>query len=455
VIDLGVMVPCEKILETARAEKVDVVGLSGLITPSLDEMVHVAREMERIGLTIPLLIGGATTSRQHTAVRVAPEYSPPTVHVLDASRAVSTVSALLDPNQRPGLDQRNRADQQALRELHSGRKVKPVISFGEAEANRARLAFDPPLLAKPSFLGRRILDDVPLQQLVEYIDWTFFFTAWELRGRFPQILEHPEQGEAARELYKNATRLLGHIVDGKLLCARGSYGFWPANSDGNDIVLFSDATRAEEVARFNMLRQQQTKTDSGAHLSLADFVAPLESGVIDHVGAFAVTAGIGCDALARRYEQDLDDYSAIICKALADRLAEAFAEMLHQRARKEWYAPGEALSSAELIDERFRGIRPAFGYPACPDHSEKRKLFNLLDAGTVGMSLTESCAMLPAASVSGIYLAHPEARYFNVGKIGRDQVVAYARRKGVSVAEVERWLGPNLGYEPAAESDAA
>jgi 5-methyltetrahydrofolate--homocysteine methyltransferase len=411
--------------------------------------------MERIGLTIPLLIGGATTSRQHTAVKVAPEYSQATVHVLDASRAVSTVSALLDPNQRPALDRQNRADQQALRELHSGRKVKPVIAFAEAEANRARLAFTPAQLATPSFLGRRVLDDVPLNQLVEYIDWTFFFTAWELRGRFPQILEHPEQGEAARELYKNATRLLGHIVDGKLLRARASYGFWPANNDGNDIVLYSDATRSVEVARFNMLRQQQTRSDGGAHLSLADFVAPLSSGVIDHVGAFAVTAGIGSDELARRYERDLDDYSAIICKALADRLAEAFAELLHQRARKEWYAPDETLTPADLIDERFRGIRPAFGYPACPDHSDKRTLFNLLDAGSVGMSLTESCAMLPAASVSGLYLGHPDARYFNVGKVGRDQVVAYAARKGVSVAEVERWLGPNLGYEPAAESDAA
>jgi 5-methyltetrahydrofolate--homocysteine methyltransferase len=453
VIDLGVMVPCEKILETARAEKVDVVGLSGLITPSLDEMVHVAKEMERVGMTVPLLIGGATTSRQHTAVKVAPGYSKETVHVLDASRAVSTVAALLDPNQRAVLDRKNREEQQSLRELHAGKRVKPVVAFAAAQANRPRLSFDQ--IATPSFTGRRALDDVPLGQLAEYIDWTFFFTAWELTGRFPQILEHPQQGEAARELYKNATRLLARIIDEKLLRARGSYGFWPANSDGNDIVLFGDASRRQEVARFNMLRQQQTRSDGGHHMSLADFVAPLDGGVVDYVGAFAVTAGIGVDELARGYERDLDDYSAIIGKALADRLAEAFAEMLHQRARREWYAPDEKLGPAELVDEKFRGIRPAFGYPACPDHSEKRKLFALLDAGGAGLSLTESCAMLPAASVSGIYLGHPESRYFNVGKIGRDQVVEYAARKNVSVAEVERWLGPNLGYEPSAESDAA
>jgi 5-methyltetrahydrofolate--homocysteine methyltransferase len=456
VIDLGVMVPCEKILEAVREHKVDVVGLSGLITPSLDEMVHVAREMERIGLTIPLLIGGATTSRQHTAVKVAPEYSRETVHVLDASRAVATVAALLDPVKRPELDRQNRVDQQALRDLHAGKRVKPVLPYAQAQANRPSIAWRAEDIARPSFTGRRALDDVPLAKLAEYIDWTFFFTAWELKGRFPQILDHPEYGEAARDLYKNANRLLGRIIDGRLLRARASYGFWPANSDGDDIVLFADATRTRELQRFNMLRQQQAKPDGGPHLSLADFVAPLDSGLVDYVGAFAVTAGIGADELARGYERELDDYSAIVCKALADRLAEAFAEMLHQRARRDLgYGLDESFTPAELLDERFRGIRPAFGYPACPDHSEKRKLFALLDAPAVGITLTESCAMLPAASVSGIYLAHPQARYFNVGKIGRDQVTAYAARKGVSVAEVERWLGPNLGYEPAAESDAA
>jgi len=455
VIDLGVMVPCEKILETAQREKVDVVGLSGLITPSLDEMVHVAKEMERIGLTIPLLIGGATTSRQHTAVKIAPEFSRPTVHVLDASRAVSTVAALLDDKQKPEFDRKNRVEQKELRELHGGRRVKPVLPFVEAQANRLQIEWRAEDLATPGFTGVRTIE-IPLQQLVEYIDWTFFFTAWELKGRFPQILEHPQYGEAARDLYKSATKLLSRIVDEKLLTARASYGFWPASGEGNDVVLWADAARSREVTRFNMLRQQQAKTDAGRHLSLADFVAPAATGMIDHVGAFAVTAGLGADELARGYERALDDYSAIICKALADRLAEAAAEMLHQRVRREWgYGAGETLAPADLIDEKYRGIRPAFGYPACPDHSEKRKLFALLGAEAVGMALTESCAMTPAASVSGMYFAHPQARYFNVGKIGRDQVVAYAARKGVAVAEVERWLSTSLGYEAAAESDAA
>jgi 5-methyltetrahydrofolate--homocysteine methyltransferase len=455
VIDLGVMVPCEKILETAAKEKVDVVGLSGLITPSLDEMVHVAKEMQRIGLTIPLLIGGATTSRQHTAVRIAPEFARPTVHVLDASRAVSTVAALLDQKQIAEFDRKNRAEQKELRDLHGGRRVKQVLPYAEAQANRLQIDWRADELAQPAFVGRRTLE-LPLRELVEYIDWTFFFTAWELKGRFPQILEHPQYGEAARDLYKSATRLLSRIVDEKLLTARASYGFWPANADGNDVVLWADAQRSREVARFNMLRQQQAKTETSAHLSLADFVAPANSGLVDYVGAFAVTAGIGADDLARSYERQLDDYSAIICKALADRLAEASAELLHQRVRREWgYGAGETLTPAELIDEKYRGIRPAFGYPACPDHSEKRKLFTLLEAGGVGMALTESCAMTPAASVSGMYFAHPHARYFNVGKIGRDQVVSYAARKGVTVAEVERWLATSLGYEAAAESDAA
>ncbi|HEY2749572.1 MAG TPA: methionine synthase [Polyangia bacterium] len=455
VIDLGVMVPCEKILETAVREKVDVVGLSGLITPSLDEMVHVAKEMERIGLTIPLLIGGATTSRQHTAVRIAPEFSRPTVHVLDASRAVSTVASLLDDKQREEFDRKNRGEQKELRELHGGRRIKQVVPFADAQANRLKIEWRKEDLALPEFVGARTIE-IPLGQLVEYIDWTFFFTAWELKGRFPQILEHPQYGEAARDLYKSATKLLSRIVDEKLLTARATYGFWPASSDGNDVVLWADAQGSREVARFNMIRQQQAKMEPGPHLSLADFVAPRSSGLVDHVGAFAVTAGIGADELARGYERALDDYSAIICKALADRLAEAGAEMLHQLARRQWgYGAAETLTPAQLVDEKYRGIRPAFGYPACPDHSEKRKLFALLGAEAVGMALTESCAMTPAASVSGMYFAHPAARYFNVGKIGRDQVVAYAARKGVAVAEVERWLATNLGYEAAAESDAA
>jgi 5-methyltetrahydrofolate--homocysteine methyltransferase len=426
-----------------------------LITPSLDEMVHVARELQRIGSTIPLLIGGATTSRQHTAVKIAPEFAQPTVHVLDASRAVATVASLLDEKQKGAFVQKNLVEQKVLRDLHSGRKVKPVIAFAQAEENRLRLDWRADELATPSFVGTRVLE-VPLGQLTEYIDWTFFFTAWELKGRFPQILEHPEYGEAARDLYKNATKLLQRIVDEKLLTARAVYGFWPANSDGNDIVLWNDVARSGERMRFNMLRQQQTKTEPGPHLSLSDFVAPLSTGLVDYVGGFAVTAGLGCDELARGYERQLDDYSAIVVKALADRLAEALAEMLHQRARRDWgYGADEKLSPAELIEERYRGIRPAFGYPACPDHTEKRKLFNLLQAEAQSMSLTESCAMLPAASVSGLYFAHPQARYFNVGKLGRDQVVAYATRKGMMLSEVERWLSANLGYDPAAASDAA
>jgi 5-methyltetrahydrofolate--homocysteine methyltransferase len=406
-------------------------------------------------LTIPLHIGGATTSRHHTAVKIAPEFSKPTVHVLDASRAVSTVAALLDDKQKAEFDRKNRVEQKELRDLHGGRRVKPVLPFVEAQANRLQIEWRAEDLATPGFTGVRTIE-IPLQQLVEYIDWTFFFTAWELKGRFPQILEHPQYGEAARDLYKSATKLLSRIVEEKLLTARASYGFWPASGDGNDVVLWADAARSREVARFNMLRQQQAKTDAGPHLSLADFVAPAATGMIDHVGAFAVTAGLGADELARGYERALDDYSAIICKALADRLAEAAAEMLHQRVRREWgYGAGETLTPADLIDEKYRGIRPAFGYPACPDHSEKRKLFALLGAEAVGMALTESCAMTPAASVSGMYFAHPQARYFNVGKLGRDQVLAYAARKGVTVAEVERWLSTSLGYEATAESDAA
>jgi 5-methyltetrahydrofolate--homocysteine methyltransferase len=445
VVDLGVMVPCQKILDTARAEKVDVIGLSGLITPSLDEMVHVAKEMKRQGLELPLLIGGATTSRQHTALKIAPEYGHETVHVLDASRAVGVVAALLDPTRRAELDAKNREEQARLRELHGSKRVKALVPFEVAEAGRLALEWRAEDLAAPSSSGRRVERAIDLAELTGYIDWTFFFTAWELVGKFPAILDHPEQGPAARDLYANAQKLLARIVDEKLLEARAVWGIWPANARGDDVVLFADATRAREVARFPMLRQQQAK-DGGPYLSLADFVAPEASGLVDHVGAFAVTAGIGVDALCRRFEAELDDYSAILVKALADRLAEALAEKLHRDARRALGLGDEALSNEDLIAERYRGIRPAFGYPACPDHSEKRTLFELLGAGEIGMSLTESCAMQPAASVSGLYLAHPKARYFMVGKIGRDQVESYAARKGLPVADVERWLGPNLGY---------
>jgi len=446
VVDLGVMVSCDKILQAAIDEDASLIGLSGLITPSLDEMVHVAKEMERRGIDLPLLIGGATTSREHTAVRIAPAYHVSTVHVLDASRAVGVVSSLLDPARRETFDRENRLEQQRLRDLHEHKVARPLVSLAEADANRPKLEWRREDVAVPTFLGRRVLDDYPLGELRRYIDWRFFFTAWELPGRFPQVLDDPKYGEAARDLYQNATALLDRIVAEKLLRARGVYGFWPAQSDGNDIVVYADASRQRELTRFSMLREQRGKANGEPQLCLADFVAPIGSGVPDYIGAFAVTAGIGADELARRFEAAHDDYSAIVVKALADRLAEAFAEALHERVRREWgYGADEALELEDLLKERYRGIRPAFGYPACPDHSEKPKLFALLDAPAVGITLTEHFAMLPAASVSGIYLAHPQARYFSVGRIGRDQVAAYAARKHAAVAEVERWLSPNLG----------
>jgi len=431
VVDLGVMVPAERILETAVEEEADVVGLSGLITPSLDQMVDVAREMERRGMALPLLIGGATTSRQHTAVRIAPAYSQPVVHVLDASRVVRVVSDLLDPERRVRLDVENRADQERLRELHAEKERKPLLPIGRARENRHRVAFDD--LPVPGFTGRRVVE-AELATLREYVDWQFFFHAWELKGKFPAILEQP----AARELFDDAQALLDRIVDERLLTARGVFGFWPASSGGDDVVL-------EEGTRFCFLRQQSDYGDSRPNRSLADYVAPEG----DHLGAFAVTAGIGADELAAGFAAEHDDYHAIMVKALADRLAEAFAEYLHEVARREWYETGPKVATEELIAERFRGIRPAFGYPACPDHSEKTKLFALLGAEEVGLALTEAYAMTPAASVSGIYLGHPESRYFSVGRLGRDQVSDYAARKGVSPADAERLLRPNLGYEPA------
>jgi 5-methyltetrahydrofolate--homocysteine methyltransferase len=445
VLDLGVMVPTDKILRTAIEEGCDAIGLSGLITPSLDEMVNVAREMQRRGMTLPLLIGGATTSRQHTAVKIAPEYAESAVHVLDASRAVGVVSALLDPAQKARFDVKNREDQSRLRELHKVKRDKPLVPFELACRSGLRATFQQEDLPAPSFLGRRVIEDQPLGELVPYIDWTFFFTAWELGGKFPELLQHPEKGAAARDLYDAAQHLLCRIVKENLLHARGVFGFWPARAEGNDVVLFEDEQKTRELARFPMLRQQQMKTDDKPFLSLADFVAPAESGLSDHVGAFAVTAGIGADALAKGFEAELDDYHAIIAKALADRLAEAFAEKLHQDARRAWgYGKDEALTPEDLAAEHYRGIRPAFGYPACPDHTEKRTLFSLLGAQSLGIELTESFAMTPAASVSGLFFAHPEARYFNVGRLDRDQIADYAKRKGMPVAEVERWLSPNL-----------
>ncbi len=447
VIDLGVMVPADRILDAAVAEGANLIGLSGLITPSLDEMASVAKEMERRGLDIPLLIGGATTSRQHTAVKIAPNYSHPVVHVLDASRSVNVVSDLLSEERRGALTEANREDQEKLRAIYEGRNEKPLRSLDEARANAWRPDFATQSPARPAFLGRRVVEDVSVADLEPFIDWTFFFSAWDLKGKYPQILDSPRLGAAARELYEHGRELLDQIIEGQWLRPRAVYGFWPARSEGDDIVLFADESLAGEVARFPMLRQQSVPADGKPNRCLADLVAPRSSDVADYVGAFAVTSGLEADDLAARFEKDHDDYRAIMVKALADRLAEAFAESLHARARREWgYGAGETFDNEDLIAERFRGIRPAFGYPACPDHLPKRTLFGLLDAPDVGIELTENCAMMPAASVSGLYFSHPEARYFTVGRLGRDQIEDYAHRMNLSVEEMERWLASNLGY---------
>ncbi len=443
VIDLGVMVPAETIVAKAKETGADIIGLSGLITPSLDEMVQVAKEMQRQGFSVPLLIGGATTSRQHTAVKIAPEYGQEVVHVLDASRAVAVVSSLLDEAGRKLFDTQNRKDQEQLRRLHGGDKEASLTPLADARARRP--VVDGKVSPQPPFIGRRVVD-IDLLALVDYIDWTFFFTAWDMVGKFPAILSHPERGAAARELFENGKELLERIVKEKKLTARAVYGYWHARSEGDDIVLL-DASGSQRCATFPMLRQQNQKKPSEPCRCLADFVQPGTQGMADTIGGFAVTAGLGCDALAKQFEADNDDYSAILTKALADRLAEAAAEWLHAKVRREWYAADEALSPQQLIEESYRGIRPALGYPACPDHTLKGTLFELLSATEIGMQLTENFAMYPAASVSGLYFAHPEARYFNVGKVGRDQVEQYAERRGWTLETAEKWLGPNLGYK--------
>jgi 5-methyltetrahydrofolate--homocysteine methyltransferase len=450
VIDLGVMVSCESILERAKEEGVDIIGLSGLITPSLDEMVHVAREMKRTGWKLPLLIGGATTSAKHTAVKIAPAYSAEVVHVLDASRCVGVVEKLINPETRPKLDADNRRLQAQLVESHAKRQEATLVPYADALAKRFATDWATVDIPTPEFTGARIVKDLPLSELRPYIDWSPFFLTWELKGKYPRILQDPQLGEAARKLFQDAEELLDRLIGEKLLTARGVYGFWPAASQGDEIIVYSDDRRHTEACRFQALRQQWERKGQDVFYSLADFVAPVDSGRKDYVGAFAVTAGHGCDELAARFNRDLDDYNSILVKSLADRLAEAFAEYLHARARREWgFGHDERLTSDELIAEKYRGIRPAPGYPAQPDHTEKRTLFELLDAeATVGIKLTEHFAMHPAASVSGLYFAHPAARYFAVDRITRDQVEDYARRKGMSVSEVERWLAPNLGYEP-------
>jgi 5-methyltetrahydrofolate--homocysteine methyltransferase len=450
VIDMGVMVPCEKILERAKSEKADMIGLSGLITPSLDEMVHVAREMERQSFKLPLLIGGATTSRAHTAVKIAPHYSEPVVHVLDASRAVPVTTSLLSDDGKSAFVAQHRADYEALRKAHSAPRLT-VVSIDAARARRTRIKWRSEDLPQPSFTGVRALDNFSLATLRDFIDWTPFFHTWGLKGVYPRILEHEGQGAQARQIFTEANSLLDVIIEKKLITARGVYGFFPASAVGDDIELYANETRAQVLERFHFLRQQSNKEGSEPCRSLADFIAPKETGLPDHIGAFAVTSGIGLKELCDGFRSKHDDYNAIMAEAIADRLAEAFAECLHKRVRCEWgYGCKEGLSNADLIQEKYRGIRPAAGYPACPDHTEKGTLWRLLDVqANTGMLITESFAMWPGSSVSGLYFAHPESRYFSLGKIDRDQVADYSKRKTMSVAEVERWLGQNLNYDPA------
>ncbi|MSU33165.1 MAG: methionine synthase [Pedosphaera sp.] len=446
VIDMGVMVPCEKILETARRENADIIGLSGLITPSLDEMVHVAKEMERTGFKTPLLIGGATTSRAHTAIKIAHHYSQPIVHVLDASRAVPVTTSLLSKDGRDEFIRLHRTDYERIRTHYSGQK-STLLSLDAARANARKLEFN--ALPTPEFTGIRLLEDVPLNDLREFIDWSPFFHTWELRGRYPSILQHEKYGDEARKLFADAQTLLDEIITHRRIRARGIYGLFPANRVGDSIELYSGEDRQTVIASFHMLRQQMVKEDGSSNSSLADFIAP--KGTPDHLGAFAVTTGFGLDEIVKEYKAALDDYSAIMAEALADRLAEAFAEYMHKRVRDEWgFGRTENLSTDQLLAEEYRGIRPAGGYPSSPDHTEKQTLWSLLDVeAKTGIRLTESCAMWPGSSVSGLYFAHPDCRYFAVGKLGLDQVADLAIRKARPLAEMERWLGPWLNYEPS------
>jgi 5-methyltetrahydrofolate--homocysteine methyltransferase len=448
VIDMGVMVPAEKILERAKEVKADIIGLSGLITPSLEEMVHVAREMERQQFKLPLLIGGATTSRAHTAVKIAPHYSEPVVHIVDASRAVPVTTSLLSDENRDEFIATHRAEYEAVRKSHAAPQVK-TISLAQARARRAPIEWREEDVPKPEFTGVRVLEDFPLAKLREFIDWSPFFHAWELKGVYPRILDDERQGAQARQLFQEANVLLDRIIEEKLLKARAVYGLFPAYADGDDVELYSDGARTQKTATLHFLRQQANREGSEPCRSLADFIASRETRLCDHVGAFAVTTGIGLKELADEFRAKHDDYNAIMAEALADRLAEAFAECLHKRVRDEWgYGRDENLSVDELIHEKYQGIRPAPGYPACPDHTEKGTIWQLLDVeAKTGMKLTESYAMWPGSSVSGLYFAHPESRYFTLGKIDREQVADYAERKGMTVAEVERWLAPNLNYD--------
>ncbi len=450
VIDLGVMVPADKILDAAIEHQVDMIGLSGLITPSLDEMIHVAREMERREMELPLLIGGATTSAKHTAVKIAPVYSHTAIHVLDASRSVGVVDQLNHPESRQQLDAENRRKQSDLAESYRKRQSVKLVPYEQAFAQRFTTDWQTVDISVPEFLGTRTLTDFSLSEIRDYIDWSPFFLTWEMKGKYPAILSDEKLGEQARRLFNDAQQLLDTLIAEQQLRANAVYGFWPTASEGEEIVVYRDDSRQEEACRFHALRQQWERKGQNVFYSLADFIAPVDSGRQDYLGGFAVTTGIGCDELAARFDADHDDYQSILVKALADRLAEAFAELLHRQARQDWgFGASESLSNEELIAEKYRGIRPAPGYPAQPDHTEKQTLFELLNVEQeTGISLTEHFAMMPAASVCGLYFAHPQARYFAVDRVTRDQVEDYARRKGMPIAEVERWLSPNLGYEP-------
>src|ERR1700744_2489629 len=459
VIDLGVMVPAARIIETAKAEGADIIGLSGLITPSLDEMSFLAGELERQGLKVPLLIGGATTSRVHTAVKIDPNYrGGPVVHVNDASRAVGVASALMSPERREAYGAEGRADYAKISAAHFRAQAdKKRLKLADARANAVKIDFAKLPPTKPAFLGIKTLREYDLAELAEYIDWTPFFQTWELAGRSPAILDDPKVGEAARSLYDDARKMLDRIVKEKWFTAQATIGFWPANGDGDDITVYAADSRTKPVGTFHTLRQQLEKREGRFNSALSDFIAPASSGVPDYIGGFVVTAGIGEDVIADRFKNANDDYSSILCKALADRLAEAFAERMHARVRREFwgYAPDERLTPDELILEQYAGIRPAPGYPAQPDHTEKATLFALLDAEkNAGVKLTESYAMWPGSSVSGLYFSHPESFYFGVGKIERDQVEDYAARKDMTVAETERWLAPILNYIPAQDQSA-
>jgi 5-methyltetrahydrofolate--homocysteine methyltransferase len=459
VIDLGVMVPAAKIIETAKREGADIIGLSGLITPSLDEMSFLAGELQREGLQLPLLIGGATTSRVHTAVKIDPNYrSGPVVHVNDASRAVGVASSLMSPDKRKTYAAEIREEYAKISAAHFRAQAdKKRLKLADARANAAPIDFTKTPPKKPAFLGIKTFREYDLAELAEYIDWTPFFQTWELAGRFPAILDDPKVGEVARSLYDDARKMLDRIIQEKWFTARATIGFWPANAQGDDILVYADETRKTPIGTLHTLRQQLEKREGRFNAALADFIAPVASGVADYVGGFVVTAGIGEDAVADRFKKSNDDYSSILCKALADRLAEAFAERMHARVRREFwgYAPDENLSAEDLILEKYQGIRPAPGYPAQPDHTEKATLFKLLDGeNTAGVKLTETFAMWPGASVSGLYFSHPESFYFGVGKIERDQVEDYAARKGFGVEETERWLAPILNYIPDRDRQA-